>query len=101
MQKTEKNITKLHTREVTFPEKIERVIQRSSGEVTNAKIMVFSIIIDDKKFLNIFFMENPNEFLSFKRDYFAYQVVECYFPDKPKKGVKGGGVENISHFVGK
>ena len=57
--------------------------------------MVFPII-DDKKSLNIFFMENPNEILSFKRDCFAYQVIKCYFLVKPKKGMKGGGVENFS-----
>ena len=62
--------------------------------------MVFPII-DDKKSLNIFFMENPNEILSFKRDCFAYQVIKCYFPVKPKNGVKGGGAENIFHYVKK
>ena len=46
-------------------------------------------------------MENPNEILSFKMHFFEYQVVECYFPDKPEKGVKGGGAENFSHYVGK
>ena len=56
--------------------------------------MVFSII-NDKKSLNIFFMKNPNEILSFKRDCFEYQVVEYYFSNKPEKGVKGGGAENF------
>ena len=46
-------------------------------------------------------MENLIEILSFKKDYFAYQVVEYYFFVKPKKGVKGGEAENISHYVGK
>ena len=46
-------------------------------------------------------MKNPIEIMSFKRDCFAYQVVECYFPVKPKNGVKGGGAKNISHYVEK
>ena len=98
MQKVKEDVTRIHTRGVTFPEEIKQVIQNLSGEVINVIIMVFSII-DDKKFLNIFFMKNPNEILSFKRDCFAYQVINCYFPVKPKKGVKGGGVENFSHYV--
>ena len=59
--------------------------------------MVFSIIIDDKRSLNIFFMENPTEILSFKRD---YQVVESYLLVK-SKNVKRGGAEIFSHHVGK
>ena len=54
-----------------------------------------------KKILNIFFMKNPNEILSFKMDCFAYQVVKCYFHIKPKNGVKRGVAENISHYVEK
>ena len=64
MQKTEEDVTKFHTRGITFPGEIKRVIQRSSTELINA-IMVFSIIVDDKKSLNILFMENPNKILSF------------------------------------
>ena len=100
MQKAKEDVTRIHTREATFPEKTQWIIQNSSGEVINAIIIVFSII-DDKKSLNIFFMKNSNEILSFKRDCFAYQVIECYFPVKPKKGVKGDGVEKFSHYVGK
>ena len=58
--------------------------------------MVFPII-DDKKSLNIFFMENPTEILSFKRD---YQVVESYLPVK-SKNVNRGGAENFFHYMGK
>ena len=87
MQKVKEDVTRIHTRGATFLEEIEWVIQNSSGEVINAIIMVFPII-DDKKFLNIFFMENPNKILSFKRDCFAYQVIKCYFPIKSKKGMK-------------
>ena len=36
--------------------------------------MVFSVIIDDKKSLNISFMENSIDSLSFKKDYIAYQM---------------------------
>ena len=50
-----------------------------------------------KDLLIFFFMENPTEILSFKRD---YQVVESYLHVKPKN-VKGGGAENIFHYVGK
>ena len=96
MQKIEKNVTKFHTRGVTFPGETEGVIQRSLTEVINT-IMVFSIIVDDKKSLNIFFMENPTEIISFKRD---YQVIESYLHVK-SKNMKGGTVENISHYVGK
>ena len=96
MQKTGKNITKFHTRGAAFPKEIEGVIQRSLTEVTKAT-MVFSIIVDDKRSLNIFFMENPTEILNFKRD---YQVVESYLPVK-SKNVKGGGAENFSHYMGK
>ena len=96
MQKTRKNITKFHTRGAAFLGEIEKVMQRSLTEVTNA-IMVFSIIVHDKKSLNIFFMENLTEIVSFKRD---YQVVESYFPVK-SKNVKGGGAENFSHYMGK
>ena len=59
--------------------------------------MIFSIIVDDKRSLNIFFMENPTKILSFKRD---YQVVESYFPVK-SKNVKAGGAENFSHYMEK
>ena len=100
MQKAKEDVTKFHTRRATFLGETKGVIQRSSAEVINAIIMIFPII-DDKKSLNIFFMKNPIKIMSFKRDCFANQVVECYFPVKPKKGVKGGGVENISHYVGK
>ena len=100
MEKPKEDVTGIHTRRETFLGETEGVMQRSSTEVINA-IMVFSIIIDDKKSLNIFFMENPNEILSFKRDCFAYQVIKCYFPFKSKKGMKGAGAENISHYVGK
>ena len=100
MQKAEECVTRFHTWGATFLGETEGVIQRSSTEVINA-IMVFSIIIDDKKSLNIFFMENPNEILSFKRNCFEYQVVEFYFHDKPEKGVKGGVAEKFSHYVGK
>ena len=48
MQKPEKNVTKFHTRGAAFPGKIEAVIQRSSGEIINAIIMTFPIIVDDK-----------------------------------------------------
>ena len=101
MQKVRKDVTEFHTRGITFLGETEGVIQRSSGKVTNAKIMVFSIIVNDKRSLNIFFIENPNEILSFKRDYFAYQMVEYYSHVKPKKGVKGGVAKNISHYVAK
>ena len=96
MQKTEKNITKFHTRGEAFLREIEWVIQRSLTDVTNA-IMVFSIIVDDKRSLNIFFMDNPTEILSFKRD---YQVIKSYLHVK-SKNMKGDRVENISHYVGK
>ena len=59
--------------------------------------MIFSIIVNDKRSLNIFFMENPIEILNFKRD---YQVVESYLSVK-SKNVKRGGAENFSHYVGK
>ena len=72
MQKARKYVNRFHTRGATFLGKTEWVIQRSSGEVINAIIMVFPIIIDDKKSLNIFFIENPIEILSFKRDCSAY-----------------------------
>ena len=49
MQKAEKDVTKFHTRGATFPGEIEEVIQRSLGEVINTIIMVFLIIVDDKK----------------------------------------------------
>ena len=100
MQKVKEDVTRIHTRGATFPEETKRVIQNLSGEVINVIIMVFSII-DDKKFLNIFFMKNPNEILSFKRDCFEYQVVEFYFPNKPEKGVKGVEAENFFYYVGK
>ena len=100
MQKAKEDVTKFHTRGATFLGETKGVIQRSSAEVINAIIMNF-LIIDDKKFLNIFFMENPNEILSFKRDYFAYQMSEYYLPNKLKKGDKGGGAENFSHYVEK
>ena len=96
IQKSNEDVTGIHTRGATFLGETEGVIQRSSTEVINA-IMVFSIIIDDKKFLNIFFMENPNKIMSFKRD---YQVVESYLPIK-SKNVKGGGAKIFSHYVGK
>ena len=100
MQKVKEDVTRIHTWGATFPEETKGVIQNLLGEVINAIIIVFPII-DDKKSLNIFFMENPNEILSFKRDCFAYQVIKCYFPFKSKKGMKGAGAENISHYVGK
>ena len=46
-------------------------------------------------------MKNQIEILSFKRDYFAYQMVKYYLSVKPKNGVKWGGAENISYYVGK
>ena len=54
MQKTEKDITKFYTRGATSPGEIERVIERSSGEVTNVIIIVFPITVDDKKNLLMF-----------------------------------------------
>ena len=88
IQKPKEDVTGIHTRGATFLGETKGAIQRSSTEVINATIMVFSIIINDKKSLNIFFMENSNEILSFKRDCFAYQVIKCYFPIKSKKGMK-------------
>ena len=46
-------------------------------------------------------MGNSIEIMSFKRDYFDYQMSEYYLPNKLKKGDKGGGAENISHYVEK
>ena len=79
-----------------FFREIEGVIQRSLAEVINT-IIVFSIIVVDKRSLNIFFMKHPTEIISFKRD---YQVVESYLSVK-SKNVKGGVAENFSHYVGK
>ena len=78
MQKTEGDVVKIqNTRGAFFPRETEEVfLEESSGEVINTIIMIFSIVIDNKKSLNVLFMENLIEVLSFKMDYFAWNYIE-------------------------
>ena len=72
MHETEEDVIKIqNTQGATSLRETKGVIlEKLSGEVINV-IMIFSIIVDNKKSLNVFFMVDLIEILSFKKHYFT------------------------------